>query len=193
MTHPVLTRSPAAREELVSSFEDTFASLANYFTLAEAADGDPDFTAATEIAEGLAEVVCSSDVDCNYYACTLAGPDLGSDEFFAAVGVGRDERQSVSGWDNPKLEVVPAGDGDGERPAILLITWLNGVGLDRLEEYVQGEDLAALERAVATLAGTGRVHGVQLCTDDRASKVQLTLSKRPGGVYAGVLTVSVET
>lgn len=193
MTRPVLSLLPAAREELSSSFEDTFASLADYFTLADADEGDADVAAATAVADELGEVICSSDVDCNYYACTLTGPELASDAFFAAVGVARDARQSVGGYDNPKLEVVAAGEGDDERPAIRLITWLSASSLEDIHDYIEEDDVATFERALAMLARTGKVHGVQLCTDDRASKVQLTLSRRPSGVYAGVLTVSVET
>ena len=77
MTRPVLALLPDDRAALSSWFEDTFASLSNYFTLDDA-PGDADFAAARAVAAALSEVEHSSDVDCAYYACTLSGPEPGS-------------------------------------------------------------------------------------------------------------------
>ncbi len=191
MTRPTLTLLPATREEL-SAFGDAFASIEAYFTLAEADPEDPDFAAAVESAESMRGATRSSDIDCDYYPCTFAAPELDSEAFFTAVGVARATRTTVGGFDNPKLEVVVAGDGDGEheRPALVIISWLTGVTLDDIEEYISPLDFAD---AIALLERSGKLHGVQLCTDDGVSKIQLTVSRRPSGVYAGVITLSIET
>ena len=191
MTLPVLAVRANTLEEL-GNFDAAFASLNKYFEVVEAAE-DADLEAADAVAEALDGVERSSDIDCGYFACTLRAPELGSDEFFAATGVGRDERQSVGGYDNPKLQVLTAGEGEGEQPAVLLITWLDNIQLEDAAEYVGEEGVVAAEQAAAVLARTGKIQSVQICTDDRVTKFQMVVSKQPSGVYAGVLTVSIET
>ncbi|WAS90047.1 hypothetical protein [Nannocystis punicea] len=192
MSRPRLSLHPDHRTQLSAFFPDTFASLADYAELVDAAD-DGDLAAACAVAGELAGVVHSSDVDCDYYPCALLGPDPTGDEFFAALGVARDARAKVSGWDNPRLEVVRAGAGEGDRPALALITRLNEGELLRIGDYIVEDDQQALARALDRLAALGPVVGVQLCTDDGASKVVLTLARRAPGVHVGVLTVRVET
>lgn len=192
MSLPKLSLLPDHRSELSESFEDTFASLEKYFTLTDAPNDD-DTEAARSVASLLAEVQHSSDVDCEYYPCTLSGADPTSDEFFAALGVARDQRCEVSGWDNPKLEVTRAVAGEDVGSALALITRLNTHELTDLSSYVTEEDKTAIDAAIARLAALGPIVGVQLCTDDGASKVQLTLARRPNGSHVGVLTIAIET
>ncbi|HEY0138868.1 MAG TPA: hypothetical protein VGB85_32505 [Nannocystis sp.] len=191
MTLPILAVRAETRAEL-GSFDAAFASLNKYFDVVEAAE-DADIAAADAVIEALDGLEHSSDIDSAYFACTLTAPELGSDEFFAATGIGRDERQSVGGYDNPKLAVITAGDGEDERPPVLLITWLNNIELEDAAEYVGDEGVVAAEQAAAVLARSGKIQGVQICTDDRATKFQMVVAKQRSGVYAGVLTVSVET
>jgi len=192
MTHPRLYIVPEHRADLLRSFEEMMPSLSQYFELRDATDGEA-LAAARGIAALLADVVHSSDTDCEYYPCVLEADDPASDAFFAAVGIARDARFSVSGWDNPKLEVVRAGDGEDRRPTFALLTRLNEYELERIHEYVEEPDLSALRGAAAGLAAIGPVVGIQLCTDDGASKVVLTLAERTQGVYVGVMTVRIET
>src|SRR5687768_9446476 len=121
MSKPVLSLLPKHREELNEYFEDTFASLGTYFTLADAPN-DADAEAARAVASALSGVVHSSDTDADYYPCVLEAPEPTSAAFFAAVGVAADARAKVSGWDNPKLEAVRAGNGENERSAMALVT-----------------------------------------------------------------------
>jgi hypothetical protein len=183
---------PAQRVELQEYVAEPFESLPRYVDLVDA-DDDDDFRSAQSIAALLGGVVHSSDIDRDYYPCTLAVDDPTSDAFFAALDVARDARASVSGWDNPKLEVVRAGDGPDERSAIALLSRLGDFELTKLDEYITETDLAAMRRALEALGAVGPIVGVQLCTDDGASKVVLTLAKRRPGMHVGVMTVLVET
>lgn len=192
MALPTLSLLPAHRADFSESFPETHESLVAYFDLADAKN-DADFEDARAVAAALDGVLHSSDVDCEYYPCVLTGPDPTSDAFFTALGVARDARASVSGWDNPKLEVVSAGDGDGRRPALALITRLGDLELAQISDYVGEEDQEAIGRAIERLTAIGPVVGVQLCTDDGVSKVVLTLARRPGGAHVGVATVRIET
>jgi hypothetical protein len=191
-TRPALSINPDHRKELAEYFDETLASLAKYVALEESADAD-DMQLALAVAETLKGLVHSSDTDCEYYPCVLTGHNPLDDSFFAALGITRAQRASVSGWDNPKLEVVAAGNGDAERPAIALITRLNEGELEEISEYVDEEEQKTLNAALAKLEKIGPVVGVQLCTDDGASKVVLTLARRPSGAHVGVLTIRIET
>jgi hypothetical protein len=192
MSKPVLSILPKHREELTECFDDVMASLGTYFTLADAPN-DADTEAARAVASALSGVVHSSDTDVEYYPCTLEAPEPTSPAFFQAVGVAEDARAKVSGWDNPKLEAVRAGKGDGERPAMALVTRLNEHELERISDYVVEEDQTAINAAIAELEAIGPVFGVQLCTDDGASKVLLTVATAKSGKHIGVLTIRVET
>lgn len=192
MMKPALSLTPDHRKELNEYFEDTIASLGKYFAIEESAAGD-DMQHAQTVADILKDTVHSSDTDCSYYPCVLTGPNPLDDAFFAALGVTRADRASVSGWDNPKLEVVAAGTGDNDRPALALITRLNDDDLEEISEYLGDEEQEAVNAAIAKLETIGPIVGVQLCTDDGASKVVLTLARRPSGTHVGVLTIRIET
>lgn len=192
MSLPTLSFLPEHRAELVDIYEDTFASLEKYFTLADAPDND-DTEAARTVAGALAGEVHSSDVDSDFYPCVLSGMDPTSDEFFAALGVARDARCKVSGWDNPKLEVLRAQPGEGEGSALALITRLNASELEDVPNYLGPSGKEPVDAAIARLEALGPIVGIQLCTDDGASKVVLTLARRPNGVHVGVLAVRIET
>lgn len=168
------------------------ASLPRYLELHDAQEGD-DLGAARAVAATLSGVVHSTDTDCDYLPCVLEADDPAADGFFAAVGVARDARASVSGWDNPKLEVVRAGEGEDRRPTLALLTRLNDHELQQIDEYVGEGDLAALRHASRELEAIGPVVGIQLCTDDGASKLCLTVARRAPGVHVGVMTVRIET
>jgi hypothetical protein len=187
MTRPRLHLVPQHRSDLLQYFEELMPSLSRYFELRDA--GGDDLVAARRVAELLEGVVHSSDTDCEYYPCVLEAEDPAGDSFFAAVGIARDARQSVSGWDNPKLECVRAT----ERPTIALLTRLNDDELEEIDDYVGAEDLAALNKAADELAAIGTVTGIQLATDDGASKVCITVARRAPGVHVGVLTIRIET
>lgn len=188
MASPTLSLLPDQLAELRASFADTFASLAQHFTLAAAEDAD--IAGAQAVADVLAGVCHSSDVDCEYYPCTLIGPDPSSDEFFAAVGVDRDARAEIGCRDNPRLEVVEARAGQGS--ALALLTRLGPHALGDLDGHLGPEDREAIDAAITGLAALGPIVGVQLCSDDGVSKVVLTLARRPSGVHVGLLTVRVE-
>lgn len=192
MTLPTLSLLPNHRSELSESFEDSVASLAKYFTLTDA-NNDDDMESARAVASALDGSMHSSDVDCEYYPCTLSGPNPTSDEFFAALGVARDARTTVSGWDNPKLDVRSAVAGEGLGSALALITRLGEAEIGNVEDYLGPEGTVAIKAGIARLETFGPIVGVQLCTDDGASKVVLTLARRPSGIHIGVLTVRVET
>lgn len=192
MSRPTLSFLPDHRAEMADIYEDTFASLGNYFTLADAPNDD-DTEAARTVAGALEGEVHSSDVDCDFYPCTLSGMDPTSDEFFAALGVARDARCKVSGWDNPKLEVRRAEPGEGEGSALALITRLNASELEDVAEYLGPDGKEPIDAAIARLEALGPIVGIQLCTDDGASKVVLTLARRPNGVHVGVLAIRIET
>jgi hypothetical protein len=188
MPLPRLLIVPEHRADLSENFEELMGSLPRYFELHDA-KADADLEAARKVAAALAGVVHSSDTDCDYWPCVLEADDPASDAFFAAVGVARDARASVSGWDNPKLEVVRST----ERPTIALLTRLNDDELQAIDDYVGEEDQAALRRASDELAAIGPVVGIQLCTDDGASKLCITVARRAPGVHVGVMTVRIET
>jgi hypothetical protein len=190
---PALHLAPAHRRNLTEHFDDTMASLASYFTLEDGSAAADDMKQASAVAAALEGVVHSSDTDCAYYPCVLTGAEPLDDSFFAALGIARDAKARVSGWENPKLEVVAAGKGKGKRPALALITRLNEGELDELDDYLSEEEQTALTAALAQLETLGPIVGVQLCTDDGASKVVLTLARRESGAHVGVLTVRVET
>lgn len=192
MTRPTLSLLPEHRAELDDIYEDTFASFGKYFTLADAPDDD-DTEAARTVASTLAGEVHSSDVDSDFYPCTLSGMDPSSDAFFAALGVARDARCKVSGWDNPKLEVVRAQAGEGEGSALALITRLNASELADVPNYLGPDGKEPIDAAIARLAALGPIVGIQLCTDDGVSKVVLTLARRPSGVHVGVMAIRIET
>jgi hypothetical protein len=192
MTPPQLRLVPEHRAEIQEHYEEVTPSLSRYFALQDATEGD-DLAAAHGVAALLEGVVHSSDTDCAYYPCVLATVDPSSDAFFAALGVARDARADVSGYDNPKLEVVRAGDGDERRPTFALLTRLGDYELQRLNEYVEEPDLSALRSAAAALAAIGPVVGIQLCTDEGVGKIVLTVAERSPGIYAGVLTIRIET
>lgn len=188
MTRPRLLLVPQHRAELLQHFEEMSGSLPRYFELHDAKDG-ADLEAARAVAAKLDGVVHSSDTDCEYYPCVLEADDPTGDAFFAALDVARDARASVSGWDNPKLEVVPST----ERSTLALLTRLNPGELEELDEYIEAGDQAALKAAIGVLESYGPVVGIQLCTDDGASKLCLTVARHAPGVHVGVLTVRIET
>lgn len=192
MIRPTLSFLPDHRAELADIYEDTFASLEKYFTMIDALNDD-DTEAARSVAAALEGEVHSSDVDSDFYPCTLTGIDPTSDEFFAALGVARDARCKVSGWDNPKLEVRRAEPGAGEGSALALITRLGASELEDVAEYLGPDGQAPIDAAIARLAAIGPIVGIQLCTDDGVSKVVLTLARRANGVHVGVMAVRIET
>lgn len=192
MSLPTLSLLPDHLSELSESFEDMFSSLEKYFTFTQASNDD-DIEGARSVAAVLEGELHSSDIDCDYYPCTLLGVDPLSDEFFAALGVTRDERADVGGYDNPKLEVTRAKPGEGEGSAIALFTRLSASALEELSEYLGPDGKEVYEAAIARLEAFGPIVGVQLCADDGASKLLLTLARRPNGVHVGVLTIAVET
>ncbi|MBK8214467.1 MAG: hypothetical protein IPK71_12060 [Myxococcales bacterium] len=191
MSLPTLAFLPDHRNELVDALPEAFESIGKYFDLRDAENAAP-IENARAVAAALEGVVHSSDTDCDYYPCVLSGVDPDSDAFFAALGVTRDARFSVGGYDNPKLEVVRAGSGEGERSALALLTRLGDYELGRLSEYIEESDQKAIGTAIAKLESLGPIVGVQLCADDHATKLVLTLAKS-GGVYVGVAVVRVET
>lgn len=192
-TRPTILLDPAHKKDLAEYFEETMTSLGTYFAVSEAAGDDADMTEARAVAESLEGVVNSSDTDCEYYPCVLRGAEPREDSFFAALGVQKGAVASVSGWENPKLEVVPAGEGEGQRPALALLTRLGEYELEAIDKYLEEGDQAAIGRAIAALEKVGPIVGIQLCTDDGFSKVVLTMARRPSGTHVGVLTIRVET
>lgn len=191
MTLPTLSLLPDHRRDLVEALPEAFESIGKYFELRDA-QNDAHMESARAVAAALAGVVHSSDTDCQYYPCVLTGPDPDSDTFFAALGVARDARFSVGGYDNPKLEVVRAGTGHDERSALALLSRLGEHELTQLSMYLTEPTQRAIGAAIAQLEALGPIVGVQLCADDHATKLVLTVAKR-GDAYVGVAVVRIET
>ena len=191
MTLPKLAFLPDHRQELVDALPEAFESIGKYFDLKDDRN-DAAMENARAVATALEGVVHSSDTDCDYYPCVLSGADPESDAFFAALGVARDARFSVGGYDNPKLEVVRAGSGEGERSALALISRLGEYELGNISDDLEAGDPKAIGAAIAKLEALGPIVGVQLCADDHATKLVLTLAKS-GDAYVGVAVVRVET
>lgn len=191
MPLPTLAFLPDHRKELQDALPEAFASIGKYFDLRDAPN-DAHTENARAVAAALEGVVHSSDTDCDYYPCVLSGADPDSDAFFAALGVARDARFSVGGYDNPKLEVVRAGSGEGERSALALISRLGEYELGQISEYLVESDQQAIGAAITKLESLGPIVGVQLCADDHATKLVLTLAKS-GDAYVGVAVVRIET
>jgi hypothetical protein len=191
MSLPTLAFLPDHRKELTDALPEAFESIGKYFDLRDAPN-DAHTENARAVAAALEGVVHSSDTDCDYYPCVLSGADPDSDAFFTALGVARDARFSVGGYDNPKLEVVRAGSGEGERSALALISRLGEYELGQISEYLVESDQQAIGAAITKLESLGPIVGVQLCADDQATKLVLTLAKS-GDAYVGVAVVRVET
>ena len=192
MTLPILSLQPDQLTQLTDAFDETFASLAKYFTLREATS-DAEMESARTVANALSGTVHSSDTDCEYYPCTLTGPEPSSDAFFTALGVARDARASVSGWNNPKLEVTPAGKGEGERPAIALVTRLGSGELEELRRIRHRGGAGGHRQRHCEASGDWAAGGHSACTDDGFSKAVLVLARAKSGVHVGILTVRIET
>ena len=193
-TKPTLYLLPEHHQMMTEGdVEPTFTSLAKYISLVAGApaEGD-DMAQAEDIAESIADVVHSSDIDSSYYPCVLLGAEPLDDSFFAALGIARGTEVKVGGHENPKLEVVAAGKGKGQRTALQLITRLDDFYFEKLSEYVVEEDQVSLNAAIAKMEAHGPIVGVQLCTDDGVSKIVLTLARRASGAHVGVLAVLVE-
>jgi hypothetical protein len=194
-TKPTLYLTPDHHAELtVGHVEDSFASLATYVTLVAGAPaaGD-DMAQAHEIAETLQGLEHSSDIDMAYFPCVLTGAEPLDDSFFTALGIARGTEVKVSGYENPKLEVVAAGTGEGQRTALQLFTRLSDYAFSNLSEYCAENEQELLNATIAKMEAHGPIVGVQLCTDDGVSKIVLTLARRESGAHIGVLTVRVET
>jgi hypothetical protein len=190
-SRPVLALTPEHCAEVRKYYEQVAVAMGRYLELADAGEG-ADLEAARSVAAELDGVVHSSDTDCDYYPCVLHAPDPTSDAFFAALDIPRGAPTKVGGFDEIKLDVAQAGDGEGQRSAVALLTRLGEYEMGMLHEYVSDTDLAALEAAEGALAAIGPVVGVQLCTDE-VSKLVLTLAERSPGVYVGVATIRIET
>lgn len=188
---PTLAFLADHHRELKDALPEAFESIAKYFELVDSPN-DAHTESARAVASTLSGVVHSSDTDSDYYPCVLSGADPSSDAFFAALGVARDARFSVGGYDNPKLEVVRAGSGEDERSALALLTRLGPYELSAISDYVEEADQKALATAIAKLESIGPIVGVQLCADDHATKLVLTLA-RSGDAYVGVAVIRVET
>lgn len=191
MSRPTLAFIPDHRKQIIDALPEAFESLGAYLELHDAAN-DAHMEKARAVAATLEGVVHSSDTDCEYFPCVLAGADPGSDAFFEAVGIARDARTSVGGYDNPKLEVVVAGTDRSKRSALALLTRLSESSLDEISEYLEESDQRAIRAAITKLAAIGPIVGVQLCADDHATKLVLTVAK-DGDAYVGVATIRVET
>jgi hypothetical protein len=194
-TKPTLYLMPDLHKEMTEGdVEAAFISLGRYIKLAAVAPpAEDDMAQAQDIVASLDGVLHSSDIDCAYFPCVLLGAEPLDDSFFAALGIARDAIAKVGGFENPKLEVVAAGAGEGHRSALQLFTRLNDSNFEELSEYVTEEDQESLTKAIAKLEALGPIVGVQLCTDDGASKIVLTLARRKSGAHVGVFTVLVET
>lgn len=191
MSLPMLAFLRGHRKELTDALPEAFASIGKYFELRDASN-DAQTENARAVAAELEGVVHSSDTDSDYYPCVLSGADPDSDAFFAALGLTRESRISVGGYDNPKLEVVRAGTGAGERSPLALLSRLGEYELGRISEYLDGSDQEAIGAAITKLESLGPIVGVQLCADDHATKLVLTLAKS-GNAYVGVAVVRIET
>lgn len=191
MPRPILAFLPDHQKQLIDSLPEAFESFGTYLDLRDAAN-DAHMEKARAVAEILDGVVHSSDTDCEYFPCVLAGAAPDSDAFFEATGIARDARTSVGGYDNPKLEVVLAGTGGSKRSALALITRLSESNLEEISEYLEESAQKAIRAAITKLAAIGPLVGVQLCADDHATKLVLTLAK-DGDAYIGVATLRVET
>src|SRR5262249_34402549 len=137
---------PAALKEIREHFEGVATSLEKHFMLAPAKDFDPtDVALADQAAAALADVVHSSDTDCPYYACVMAGADLEDDaEFFGALDISQKAKTKVGGYDNPVLVTIygPQNTLEGTKkiyeenhPTIGLMTNLGEDEVEAIDDY----------------------------------------------------------
>jgi hypothetical protein len=98
----------------------------------------------------------------------------------------------VGGYDNPRLDVVRAGSGQGERSSPALISRLGESTLRQISDDLVESDQQAIGAAIARRESLGPIVGVQLCADDHATRLVLTLA-RSGDAYVGVAVVRIET
>jgi hypothetical protein len=186
-TKPILYVRPEARTDLAKYYAGAWAALELRFTLAPWSDAGKDGKRADDIAAFLEGVVHSSDTDCEYYPVVLDGVDPASAAFFTALGIGAKERASVGGYDNPKLEVSK------KKKTLQLLTRLGDDEFEELDEYVEEAEQRALGKAAKALEAIAPPVGVQLCADDGASKVVMTLAAVGPSRNLGILAVRIET
>src|SRR5690349_17929062 len=106
---------------------------------------DEDARLAKEIAGLLADLVHSSDIDIGYFPCVLEGPEPGTPAFYEAIGIAPTARFKVGGFDNPKVEVLGEGEGQGKLPGFALISGLGKHLIDEWRDYVVEDDKVVLD------------------------------------------------
>lgn len=191
---------PDMRQEICETYGAAGAALAKYFAQPSAADKKPkkEMALASKVARELDGLYHSSEVDCFYYACVLTGADLLDDAaFYGAMGIGRDEKTTLGGHEQDKLETL-AGPVRGERDdgtcyeTVQLLTKLSDDELESIDDYVDKGEQENYSGAAAVLESIGTVVGGHLCADDGASKIVFTLAETEPGTWVGLLAVRIE-
>ena len=195
----------AARKHFAAHVKQVVPALEQRFALAPASEFDKrDVALAEKVAAALGGVTHSSDTECPYFACVMAGADLENDaEFFGALGVKKKDRTKVGGHDTPVLETTygPQHTRDGEETTfeentatLALMTQIDEDELaDDPDEYLTPADQKKYAAAAKVLEDleTVVVGGV-LCADP-VSKLVFTVAKTKSNAWAGVLTSRIET
>jgi len=192
MSKLTLTIDDALRGSLQEQNAALVASIDKYLAPRPWTD-DEDARLATEIADLLVNLVHSSDIDIGYFPCVLEGPEPGTPAFYEAIGIDPKARFKVGGFDNAKVEVLGEGEGKGKLPGFALISGLGKDNLDDWQEYVVEEEKLLLDEVSKKLASLGTMYSINLCADDGAHRILLTVAYRNKGPAVGFFTLRQET
>jgi hypothetical protein len=192
MSKLTLSIDDALRANLQDQNAALVASIDKYLAPRAWTD-DEDSRLATEIADLLQGIVHTSDIDVGYFPCVLEGPEPGTPAFYEAIGIAPTARFRVGGFDNPKVGVLSEGEGEGKLPGFALISGLGKHLIDEWREYVVEEEKVVLDEVSKKLASLGTMYSINLCADDGAHRLLLTVAYRDKGPAVGFFTLRQET
>ncbi|UQA55969.1 hypothetical protein [Polyangium aurulentum] len=192
MAKITLSIGDALRASLQEQDPELVASIDKYLAPRAWTD-DEDSRLATEISKLLEDIVHSSDTDVGYFPCVLEGPEPGTPAFYDAIGIAPTARFKVGGYDNPKVEVLKEGEGEGKLPGFALISGLGKHLVENWHEYVPESEKVVLDEVTKKLASLGTMYSINLCADDGAYRILLIVAYREKGPAVGLFTLRVET
>ena len=189
----------AALQAIEQRYGEAAATLARHLTVSDDRGGIESAVAvADQAARALDGVVHTTDTDCPYFPIVLFGANLlDDDQFFGACGIDPDDEVNVGGDDQPRLETFfgPQRKPVGEvYPTVQLLTKLfDDYEWEHRDEYILEEERPRYDEAAKVLEDNGSVVGGILCGDDYITRMVFVVSQCKKDVWAGVLTVLIET
>lgn len=144
--------------------------------------GPPSHGVAHEAAQMLEGCVLGSDIDTPYWPCIIRGL---TDDPWRALGIPRDERVKLSGFESPRLELRDV-------PAVLALRNLSDDDLEDIGDYVEPDEQELLERVGTLLEKTGPRINLVLAFPEESCKLVLVLAKT-GNEHVGVASTGVYT